>query len=685
LTEVRDPNTKLDQKKSLQHFLFENASQTYPIDTHQVWGQIGLGDVEHWLSLRQLLAQHQTSAQLHLHIFESNFTVLAPFKASLSSLKSGFHTQNYFVNQLIEANLVPIVGCQRLIFNDGQFIIDLHLGPILASLQGLSLATYIAPNAAALFQCWRILDHAAQLDLAQFWQMARLSQDTAKISLLDIQGAALTQVINLANMSGFSCLSDEQAHLSNINTELNNKALPNAKLDLSILMQERRALRQSHGQKIQYCPQDKTLLGEIAIIGGGLASTNLALSLAQRHKTVRLFCQDSGLAQQASGNKQGAVYPLLTPDNGHLSHYFQQGLLFSRRRLQSLIADGFNISYDLCGVLQTGFDKRSTARLNKIITTRAWEADIAYAVSADNASQLAGIDINTPGIFYPLGGWVCPHEFTQAAFDKAALLSDVTAEFNCDINRIEQRDGQWYVYRSVLSESKQADQRHEPVHEQEFGPFSALVLANGQGMTQFEQSHLLAATGFRGQVSHIPARNKLAQLKTVLCAHGYMTPANKGFHCTGASYVKNPTHLDYCPQEQVENLHKMQHSYTGKTWVDDIDITGHSARVGVRMVTRDHAPMMGCAPDVNKIFERYALHQHTKDSIKFWQETPAPVHAGLYILGGLGSRGITSGPLAAEALAAQMCGELMPLDTESLAMLNPNRMWMRKLIKGKPI
>ena len=129
----------------------------------------------------------------------------------------------------------------------------------------------------------------------------------------------------------------------------------------------------------------------------------------------------------------------------------------------------------------------------------------------------------------------------------------------------------------------------------------------------------------------------------------------------------------------------MQHSFENKAWVDDIDITGHSARVGVRMVTRDHAPMLGCAPDTDVMLENYQLHQHTKASIKFWKDNPAPIHHGLFILGGLGSRGITTGPLAAEALASQLCGEIIPLDMATLALLNPNRMWMRKLIKGKAL
>ncbi len=61
---------------------------------------------------------------------------------------------------------------------------------------------------------------------------------------------------------------------------------------------------------------------------------------------------------------------------------------------------------------------------------------------------------------------------------------------------------------------------------------------------------------------------------------------------------------------------------------------------------------------------------------------PAPVYRVLFMLGALGSRGLCSAPLCAE-VAAQMSNEPIPLDAGTLAALNPNRLWVRKLLKGK--
>ena len=63
----------------------------------------------------------------------------------------------------------------------------------------------------------------------------------------------------------------------------------------------------------------------------------------------------------------------------------------------------------------------------------------------------------------------------------------------------------------------------------------------------------------------------------------------------------------------------------------------------------------------------------------------APIYRNLYLLAALGSRGLCSAPLMAEILAAQMSNEPLPMDRETLAALNPNRLWVRKLLKGKAV
>ncbi|GIU08482.1 MULTISPECIES: FAD-dependent 5-carboxymethylaminomethyl-2-thiouridine(34) oxidoreductase MnmC [unclassified Shewanella] len=612
-----------------------------------VIGQIGLGSIAKLKEWVTLLAHQQEKLTLKIFadINEASLTLLTDKELSELLCPQGSVT------------LAAIEGCQRVIVNNGKLTIDFYLGPYLTQLQALPMVS------DGFVDGWHINSDAEQTQITQplFWQLAKLSKNDALLSLDEVLSAEQCQSLySQAKQVGFLRFA--------------GSVVENTQSRDDICFQERAAMRsQSQALQAPYpiCSTASAahVSQSIAIIGGGVASACLALSLAERGQHVTLFCEDHALAQAASGNKQGAIYPLLTPDNNTLSQYFQQAYLFSLQRLKSLAAQGHAIDFDLCGVVHTGHDERSRKRVAKIINGHSWQPSIAQAITAEQATNIAGVKVADGGIFYPMGGWVSPQDFTQAAFNQAKTISDATLKLNTQITDIHYKDGSWYLDSNTET----------------FGPFKALVVANGKSITQFPQTQYLQATGFRGQVSHVPSRTKLSKLSSVLCAHGYMTPSNNALHCLGASYVKNAGNTDYCPNEQVENLHKIQHSYVGQDWVEDIDVSGHSARVGVRMVTRDHAPMMGPAPDLDSIMDLYQQHQLTPQSRNYWQNHNAPVHQGLYVLGGLGSRGLSSGPLAAEALAAQICGELMPISRDFVALLNPNRMWMRKLLKGKAL
>ncbi|WP_394204086.1 FAD-dependent 5-carboxymethylaminomethyl-2-thiouridine(34) oxidoreductase MnmC [Shewanella waksmanii] len=569
-----------------------------------------------------------------------------------------------------------IHGCHR--FTLENFNLDIYLGDTNTLLKQQVCAS------SKRISYWHISDTAPLSTEACIWSMASLSGDdctvsidsaslprTTKCDAIENSTDTNTELFNILNQSGFRCLLLTQDNHPKAWQCVQNTQPSH--LDADIAIGERQALRTQQASNLAYLPL-KTANDEIAIIGGGIAAATLCLSLAQRNKSLHFFCMDEKLGQQASGNKQGAIYPLLTPDNGPLSQFFQQGLLFSLRQISQLSAQGFNISHDFCGVLQTGHDERSRQRLQKIIQGFPWPSNMAQAVDAEQANILANIAIDQAGIYYPQSGWVAPQQYAQAAYDSARQLTDISAHFNCQIIDIEKHPNGWLLL-----------QRLPDGTTKNLGPYRNLVVANGRNLTQFAQTKHLAVSGFRGQVSHIPSQGQLSQLQTVLCSHGYLTPSHQQSHCTGASYVKNPQDLNFNADEQQQNLAKLQQSYPNSPWVEDVDISDNSARVGVRMVTRDHAPMVGCAPDYNKILQAYERHQHSKQSIQYWQNTPAPVHDSLFVLGGLGSRGLTSGPLAAEILAAQLCDELIPTDIDTLKMLNPNRMWMRKLLKGKAL
>lgn len=409
----------------------------------------------------------------------------------------------------------------------------------------------------------------------------------------------------------------------------------------------------------------------IAIIGGGIATAALCLSLAERslseaHRQITIFCQDAQFAMGASGNRQGALYPLLSADHNPLSQFYLQAFAFSAMRLHSLATQGHHIAHDFCGVLQTPYDAQSLAKLTRL-AERPWPATVLNWADTECAQKRAALTLDTGGIFYPRGAWVSPAQYVDAMLAQAAKQLTITPHMQKRIVTLQQQDGHWWLQ----------DQQG-----QQFGPFAQVILANGSELTAFSQTQALPLSPFRGQVSHIPAQGVLAELNCVLCAEGYLTPAQSGSHCLGASYVKGSKKLSFSVQEQQDNAARLIRDYPAQPWLADIDISANDARVGVRMVSRDHFPMAGNAPDTERLAELAAHYQH---DAAYWQHNGIPSHGGLYLLGGLGSRGICSAPLTADILAAQILQQPAPVNQDILARLSPGRMWLRKLVKGRPI
>lgn len=403
---------------------------------------------------------------------------------------------------------------------------------------------------------------------------------------------------------------------------------------------------------------------DIALIGGGIASALLALALLRRGKRVTLYCADDAPAQNASGNRQGALYPLLNQHDPALAQFFPAAFGFARRLYDALPV---SFAHDWCGVTQLGWDKKSAEKIEQMLAMGLPQA-LAQGVNADQAERLAGVPLGCGGIHYPAGGWLAPGELTAALF-ALAQQQGLQVRWRHRLERLEPEDGGWrlcFVDGAMARESN-------------------VVLANGHAITSLAQSEKLPAYAVSGQVSHIPSRDGLASLRQVLCYEGYLTPVSPalGTHCIGASYHRGDASVAYREADQQENRERLLRCLPQCDWTRAVDVSAGEARNGVRCATRDHLPLVGNLPDYAATLARY--QDLPRQRAQQAAIASAPVWPGLFVLGALGSRGLCSGPLAAEVLAAQLCAEPLPLDRATLAALNPNRYWVRKLLKGKAV
>ncbi|EOL9089383.1 bifunctional tRNA (5-methylaminomethyl-2-thiouridine)(34)-methyltransferase MnmD/FAD-dependent 5-carboxymethylaminomethyl-2-thiouridine(34) oxidoreductase MnmC [Enterobacter hormaechei subsp. xiangfangensis] len=530
-----------------------------------------------------------------------------------------------------------IGGCHRLILDDGRVTLDLWLGDI------NDLTDKLDDSMNQKVDAW-FLDGFAPAKNPDMWSphlfsaMARLARPGATLATFTSAGFVRRGLqeagFTMRKTKGFGRKRDMLVGVM--------------EQDLAIPVQAPWFARRASTS----C--------EVAIVGGGIASALLSLALLHRGWQVTLYCADEAPATGASGNRQGALYPLLSSHDPALFQFFPAAFTFARRLYDSLPVA---FDHDWCGVTQLGWDEKSQQKITQMLSLGLPE-DIAHAVTAQQVAETAGVDTGCGGIQYPLGGWLCPAELTSAAI-ALGQSRGLTVHYAHKVQSLS-RTAHWELRFADGKEAQHA----------------SVVLANGHHISQFTQTASLPVYPVGGQVSHIPTAPQLSKLRQVLCYDGYLTPQNpsNGHHCIGASYHRGETDMHYSEADQQQNRQRLVDSFPDASWAKEVDVSEGQARCGVRCATRDHLPMAGNVPDYDATLEVYQDLADSKETA-----VSAPVHPELFMLGGLGSRGLCSAPLLAEALAAQMSDEPVPLDRVTLAGLNPNRLWVRKLLKGKMV
>lgn len=538
---------------------------------------------------------------------------------------------------LIDQWPLPVSGCHRLLFADGRIRLDLWFGDI------KEMLPQVPHPATGLVDAW-YLDGFSPAKNPEMWTQ-ELFDDLARLARPD------------ATLSTFTCAGFVRRGLIAAGFAMKKVKGHGSKREMLAGVREGKVPQQSIAP---WYARPAGREGEVLIIGGGIASAMTALSLVERGRHVTLLCEDGEPASGASGNRQGALYPLLNGEHDALSRFYSLAFGFARNRLLAL-AKHHPVAFSLCGVTQLGYDDKSAAKLAKM-SQGPFPPELMHPLSAAEVEQVVGLPCDADGVSYPLGGWLCPADLTRAAIREAQASGRLEVVFNAAVTRIAEEDGGWHL------ESRDGRQWHAP----------NLVVAAGHQLPTLLPFAELPLYPVRGQVSHVPTTASLSKLKTVLCYDGYLTPAHDSAHCIGASYGRNQTDLAYRADEQEQNRARLQACVPQQRWPAEVDVSGAQARVGVRCASRDHLPVAG------PVARLAALADHDVHAPAD-QQSALPLHAGLYVLGALGSRGLCSAPLCGELVASEICGDPLPLAADLLEALHPARYWVRRLRRGKPL
>ncbi|MDX1914390.1 MAG: bifunctional tRNA (5-methylaminomethyl-2-thiouridine)(34)-methyltransferase MnmD/FAD-dependent 5-carboxymethylaminomethyl-2-thiouridine(34) oxidoreductase MnmC [Methylophilus sp.] len=380
------------------------------------------------------------------------------------------------------------------------------------------------------------------------------------------------------------------------------------------------------------------------VVGAGIAGCATAYALAARGWQVQLIERHTHIAQEASGNPRGVLYPRLASHANALDQLSCSGYLYTIRLLQTLSLE--TTAFQACGLLQLAFNAREQQRIQEVYA-RQLSASLLNLVSSDEASRIAGIKLNHPALYFPQAGWINPHAFCTALIQHP----NITLHLENNALRLQQYAQKWQVF-STQGCIAEAD---------------AVVLTNANDALQFLQSAHLPITTVRGQMSTIMADLHSQSLKCVVCTDGYMTPALQHIHCLGATFSAHDHSTEIRDADNISNLNMVK-----KMSEDFLALNpAMQGRVALRSTTPDYLPLLG------ELIDASTLKQHPPKHIS---PPPAlPWHHGLFINVAHGAKGLTTAPFCAEILASLMSHEPSPVEMPLLQALNPNRYLLREM------
>lgn len=417
---------------------------------------------------------------------------------------------------------------------------------------------------------------------------------------------------------------------------------------------------------------------QVSIIGGGIASACAALALTKQGIKVTLYCKDNSLAQGASSNAIGALYPLLHQQADDISLFYQQAFWRAKDVYNHVAEQGFHFPHQWCGLLEIAYKESLVKRQQKFTELGTWSTDLIHGVDASTASKIANIDLAYGGLFMPNAGWLSPQDAIKQIINASKETGRLRIENNVLVTNIKQK--QIDKDKNLNNTNNNQINWQLITNKGEFNA-SVLVVCGGAEALTLDWINQLPFSSVQGQVTSMKTNENINKLSTVVCHKGYLTPSHKNVHCIGATFNKNSTRTTATPEEDQFNINMLSTclpELTNKIDWTTQDIASSKSRL--RCMTPDHMPMVGAMPDIQKHIDTYP---HLAKDKNWKYNQVAPVINNLYVMMGFGARGLCSAPLAADILTADLCGTPYPVDNNMLFNLSPNRFIIRDIIRRK--
>ncbi len=285
----------------------------------------------------------------------------------------------------------------------------------------------------------------------------------------------------------------------------------------------------------------------IGIIGGGLAGC--AIAYWARHYGIRTTIYEAGgqLATGASGNPIGLFNPRFS------QHWTTEAHLYSSAF--ALLAS--TVTPHVRGNLHLLTTPEKTRRLQGFAENWGWHSDHVQCLTADQASDIAGVRLDYPALYLPDGGAVSPARLCQDWAADTPIVTDI-----------------------------------RPVFAEVQARYDTIVLANGAAAKDYAPAAHLPLQTVRGQIIRVQAHAGSASLRCNVQYGGYITAPMDGLHTVGATF--QPWLTDTALRDAdntliLDNLAQAVPSLAAEWTILD-------ARAALRATTPSRSPLIGqCA------------------------------------------------------------------------------------------
>ncbi|MFZ4541169.1 MAG: bifunctional tRNA (5-methylaminomethyl-2-thiouridine)(34)-methyltransferase MnmD/FAD-dependent 5-carboxymethylaminomethyl-2-thiouridine(34) oxidoreductase MnmC [Rickettsiales bacterium] len=355
--------------------------------------------------------------------------------------------------------------------------------------------------------------------------------------------------------------------------------------------------------------------GLVVIIGAGIAGATLARALAERGKRVAVL-ERNAIASGASGNAAAVLFPQITKQWNASTDWYFTAYGFALRQLRRWTSDGLAFAHGQPAMLRLPRHAEEEAQLRTLNDVLGLDKSIVHWVEREVASAQAGMELTTGAAFFPDGAWISPPQLCAAL-----LQHDHIMLREGDAVESLHRSGEDWVVTLACGEEMLASQ---------------VCVASAQESAALLSDYGLRLNAVGGQVSEFAANDVVASLRSILCHKGYIIPRGATY-LVGATYHRENM-LMVTEARHAENIAELETVLPG--WFRGEVTVGRSS---MRATTPDRMPYVGAVDD------------------------------GLYVSTGHGSRGMLSGPLAAEMIAGAICQEMSPVSARLVQAVRPFR------------